>query len=331
MSSANKGPAGGALPVLSPIIQLGFYRRLIDARAQYLLPALLRQVASLDIGQLDAQLLQFVGNERLSHVAAHGIRAELIFPVPYLLEANPKLLGYYRLVLGFSQKEFYAGRAFGTFARMETQGVLAARLAEVLPSLCRSLIESAWLLIRELPQLSLDILDALTLVTLGAQWRGSYNTLLGQAATQQVFNLIRSLIGSSVQEQSATAMVVRNAAGREVRVEFAADPDIAIREQLASGRYRNRIAIEIKGGRDYSNIHNRLGEAEKSHQKAKKEGFTQFWTMVNVVGLDEQLARRESPSTTAFFRIDDILAAGSTAQMEFGDVLMAELGLRPSS
>jgi hypothetical protein len=32
------------------------------------------------------------------------------------------------------------------------------------------------------------------------------------------------------------------------------------------------VAVEIKGGKDYSNIHNRIGEAEKSHQKAKKEG-----------------------------------------------------------
>jgi hypothetical protein len=38
---------------------------------------------------------------------------------------------------------------------------------------------------------------------------------------------------------------------------------------------RSLAAIEIKGGRDYSNIHNRIGEAEKSHQKAEKQGYVE--------------------------------------------------------
>ena len=46
--------------------------------------------------------------------------------------------------------------------------------------------------------------------------------------------------------------------------------------------YNNRIAIEIKGGTDVSNLHNRLGEAEKSHQNARLLGFTQFWTIINL-------------------------------------------------
>ena len=45
-------------------------------------------------------------------------------------------------------------------------------------------------------------------------------------------------------------------------MEFAADPDICIREELPSGKFRNLVAIEIKGGKDYSNVHNRIGEAE---------------------------------------------------------------------
>jgi hypothetical protein len=86
---------------------------------------------------------------------------------------------------------------------------------------------------------------------------------------------------------------IENAAGRRVRVEFASDPDICIREELPSGRFRNLVAIEIKGGRDYSNIHNRIGEAEKSHQKARQDGYVECWTMVGVMDLNMEVAQRE--------------------------------------
>lgn len=37
--------------------------------------------------------------------------------------------------------------------------------------------------------------------------------------------------------------------------------------------FRNIIAVEVKGGTDFSNIHNRIGEAEKSHQTPVLSGF----------------------------------------------------------
>jgi len=91
-------------PVLIPTLQIGFYQRLQEAKQQFLLPALFSQIGELDIGELDRQLLAFVGNQRLAFLAKHGLRGELLFPVPYLLSAKPTLLGYYRLLLGFSQK-----------------------------------------------------------------------------------------------------------------------------------------------------------------------------------------------------------------------------------
>jgi uncharacterized membrane protein YiaA len=56
-------------------------------------------------------------------LAKHGLRGELVYPVPYLFANNPFLLGYYRLLLGFSQKEFYS-TAFGVsiFKTMEVKG-----------------------------------------------------------------------------------------------------------------------------------------------------------------------------------------------------------------
>jgi hypothetical protein len=79
-----------------------------------------------------------------------------------------------------------------------------------------------------------------------------------------------------------------------------------IREEMAPGKYRQLIAIEVKGGTDFSNIHNRIGEAEKSHQKARAEGYAECWTVVNVDRIDLDMARRESPSTHRFYRLSDL-------------------------
>ncbi len=324
--SSNSEPPFAPLPVLVPTVQIGFHKRLVDAQSAFLLPALLSQVATVDIAQLDQELHSLAGSKKLQLAAHHGLRGELLFPVPCILQQKPVLIAYYRLLLGFSQKEFYKP-PFGIFARMETRGTQAEKVATMLPALCLSLTESAWMLASEIPIISLDILHALTLLTLGSQFRGSYNTLLGQRATKRVFEIIRRIVSAAIQSEDSTSIVIRNAAGRNVRIEFAPDPDIAVREQLSSGRFNNRIAIEIKGGRDISNIHNRLGEAEKSHQNARDQGFTQFWTIVNVKSLNLEAARRESPTTTAFFSIDQIADHTTAEHAEFKELLVAELGL----
>ena len=118
-----------------------------------------------------------------------------------------------------------------------------------------------------------------------------------------------------------------SAAGRVYRIEFAPDPDIAIRQVLQDGTYRNRIAIEIKGGTDFSNIHNRLGEAEKSHQKAKGEGYTQFWTVINVSEVELPVWRRETPTTNELFYLEQIADVRSNEHARFREYLISEIGI----
>jgi hypothetical protein len=91
-----------------------------------------------------------------------------------------------------------------------------------------------------------------------------------------------------------------------VLIRFASDPDIRIQEEMTPTSLRNIIAIEVKAGLDFSNIHNRIGEAEKSHQKAKADGYVERWTVVNVDRVDMTMARRESPSTDRFYRMSQI-------------------------
>lgn len=312
-----------------PDLQITFFHRLNEIRKAYLLDALLSVVATLEIPKIDAELGNFVLPRGLQKVAGWGLRGEIVFAVPSILNANPKLLGYYRLLLGFSQKQFYGPQyGFGPLKPMEEKGLLSAGNEAALPDLCQALCASADLLVQGLDELSQESVHELTLLTLGPQLRGGVLNILGTRATRRVFDLISSIVEPSVVSGTDRSLEIQNAAGRPVKVEFASDPDICIREELPSGKFRNLVAIEIKGGRDYSNIHNRIGETEKSHQKAKKQGYVECWTIVGVTDLDMALARRESPTTDRFYLIENITEKGSTEFEDFRENLLSRVGIR---
>ena len=94
-----------SIPV--PQLQIDFAFALEQIRGLYLQQALSEAVGKLDITRIDAELARFVPNESLARLATLGLRGELMFPVPSLLSSSPRLLGYYRLLLGFSKKAFY--------------------------------------------------------------------------------------------------------------------------------------------------------------------------------------------------------------------------------
>ena len=87
----------------------------------------------------------------------------------------------------------------------------------------------------------------------------------------------------------------------------APDPDVVIMEYFPGAGSVYKTAIEIKGGTDYSNIHNRVGEAEKSHQKARAAGASDFWTVIDLQGADLELLRQESPTTRHWFALDEVV------------------------
>ncbi len=314
-----------------PDQQIGFSLALAQARSLFLQDALGVTVAHLDIALVDTELSQLAPKKWLAALARHGLRGELMFAVPSVLQASPRLLAYYRLLLGYSQKEFFT-KATGASAykALEADGRLPEKLALELPNFCKSLNEAAASLVQGigLDCVSKNLLDDLTLLTYGPQLRGGANVRKGGDATRRVFAIIHGIVKRSVKASGTTRIEVRNAARRTVLIEFAADPDIIIRERTAKGGCINKIAIEIKGGTDYSNIHNRLGEAEKSHQKARSSGFTQCWTVVNVAGLDAALARQESPSTDRFYNLADLENPDSEAYQDFREQLVSLTGIR---
>jgi hypothetical protein len=312
-----------------PELQVSFARALAEIRAAMLQDALGTTVRNLAIPTIDKELADIVPAHSLAMLASYGLRGEMMFAVPSILTANPRLLGYYRLLYGYSQKEFYKTGIGGQFKALEVSGAISKKNADALTEFCRSMAEAGALLLAGISAgvVNASILDDLTLLTLGPQLRGGANVKIGTAAIAAVFGVIKDIVSGSIVTANHNKIQLRNAAGRTVFIEFAADPDIILREEMRADSFRKLIAIEVKGGKDFSNVHNRIGEAEKSHQKARAAGYVECWTVVNVDNIDMAMARQESPSTNLFYRISDLIGASGADYIDFRDRIISLTGI----
>jgi hypothetical protein len=319
------------ITIPDPKLQISFSKVLQNMRETYLQEALSKTIDLIDISKLDKELSDYVPEKYLKSLAKHGLRGELIYPVPYLLESNPYLLGYYRLLLGFSQKEFYTA-AFGVsiFKNMEMKGTLLERHKNKLPELCEALIKSAIALTDGIgiDRINSKIIDDLALLTVGPQLRGGANVEKGSAGIVDVFNVIYNIVEKSIIFSKPNKIELINAAERKVYIEFASDPDIVIREEIGKENYRNIVAVEVKSGKDFSNIHNRIGEAEKSHQKAKQSDYVECWTVVNVDRIDLEMAKKESPTTNKFFILSQLTSQIGNEYQNFKERIISLTGIK---
>ncbi len=323
-------PKISAITIPSPDLQIDFSFALERIRKSFLQEGLRETIANLQVSDIDKELSAFVPSKFLSILACRGLRGELVFPVPCLFMKNPRLLGYYRLLLGFSQKAFFSGDfGLSSFKSMEEKGVLSVTNVKSLTPLCRALVDCSCKLITGIgaERLTQALFDDLTLLTLGPQMRGGHNVKMGTAGIVRVFEVIHKIVKSRVLSSKPSKIEIKNAAGRIVQIEFASDPDIIIREEMTEEEFRNIIAIEIKAGTDFSNIHNRIGEAEKSHQKARQAGYVECWTVVNVDRFDVTMAKRESPSTNRFYRISELEKASGEEFQDFKNRIIGLTGI----
>lgn len=322
--------AGMSFP--SPKLQITFAFALKKIRSEYLQSALIDTFESIDIHVRDKQLSTYVSPKDLHTMSGYGIRPEFLFPIPLVLETNPRLIGYYRLLMGYSQKEFYSkkdGCGAGKLKSMEAKGSISKDVRLLIPDLCKAFCISASFLLKEIEPLDIkhDLLDNLALLTVGPQLRGGYNNVLGQAGIVRVFEIIKKIVKHAIVKESDKEMEIKSAAGRTFWIKFSSDPDIIILEQMSPKQIRNVVAIEVKSGTDASNIHNRIGEAEKSHQKAKRKKFTEFWTVVNVDQLDRKKAIEESPTTNIFYNLSALSKGEGDEYEDFKDRIIALSGI----
>jgi len=262
----------------------------------------------LDQNTVKEQIREYVPSDVQKILAAAGLRDEPVFPVPAVIETRPSLIGYYRLLLGAPQKGFYKGSTgMGRFKLMEELGTMSKNAQFLLPDFCRAMASPLAELVRQIPTITERDLHELPLLTFGSQLQGSNNTQIGKAAMKEVFIAIKEIVAKYVVTTTDNKLTLKNSAGRTVLVTLSHDPDVRIQEQV-SDQLHHKVAIEVKGGTDVSNAHNRAGEAEKSHQKAKKAGFPEFWTIISKQGLDLSKLQSESPTTNHWFDVAEVLA-----------------------
>lgn len=274
------------------------------------------------------QILAYVPADTQKILAAAGIRDEHIFPVPSVLEKKPTLVGYYRLVLGISQKRFYRkGTGMGPFKSMETRGLFNPKKRPDLDRFCTVMAENLAELVRQIsPKITARDVSELPLLTLGAQLYGSNNNAIGKQATLDVFLSVIEIVKNFIVSQDNTKITVHNASKRKVIIALSNDPDIKIQEEF-EGKLRNILAIEIKGGTDVSNAHNRAGEAEKSHRKAKKQDYRDYWTIISLAGVDPNMLQQESPTTNSWFDVAQVLAREGNYWKEFRSRFAGAVGI----
>lgn len=270
--------------------------------------ALSEALGTVDPDAVSREIAQLASADARRLLARAGIRNEHVFASPTLLRARPTTLGYYRLLLGVPIKQFYVRRTgLNVFRSMEELDLVRPKAEPHVEALCRSLNQSLAALVTQLdpPLTALDV-EQLPVLTLGVQLDGIDRVGIGKAATQGVFLVIRDLVQPFVEEETAKSLTLVNQARRRVEIVFGSDPDVRLYEWFDDERVLN-VAIEIKGGSDQSNAHNRAGEAEKSHQKVKGVA-RDFWTLIALRGVDRGQLTMESPTTREWFNVSEVLA-----------------------
>ena len=308
--------------------QITFHKLLVDARGKWLVDALRDVVRDIDPSALKEQLVEYVPRDVQQILAGSGIRDEDVFPTPIVLAAQSSLVGYYRLLLGVGQKTFYrSGTGMSPLQKMELSGKINETQRTLLPEFCKSLSTSLANLVRQTsPAITGRDISELSLLTLGAQFQGGSNVRIGQQATREIFAVIGEIVHSYITDRTDRNLVLLNAAGRTVFITLSADPDVSIREQF-EGELRNKVAIEIKGGTDVANVHNRAGEAEKSHLKARDENYRDFWTIISKRSVRPERLEAGSPTTTSWFDSAQVLAREGSDWEEFRSRLIESVGI----
>lgn len=317
-----------AIPVPDSSRQIRFHQLLAAARKTWLMDALAEALGRIEPDVLKQQIVAYVPEDAQQILAAAGVRDEHVFPTPIVLQTAPTLVGYYRLLLGLPRKTFYAtNTGMNLFKAMELRGVVGQRQSDALPAFCRSMGLALAELVRQVsPTVTVRDVRELPLLTLGSYFQGANNVLIGKQATLDVFLSIKHIIEANIVENQERKVAVRNAAGRRVILTLGSDPDIKVEEEV-SGSLRQKVAIEIKGGTDRSNAHNRAGEAEKSHVKAKTAGFRDFWTIIATKGVDSDRLHAGSPTTRSWFDVAQVLGRQGPDWDEFSSRVVEVVGI----
>ena len=310
-----------------PAKQIGLQQLLTASRSTVLRQAVADALAISDPADVARDLDACASAESRQVLAAAGIRDEFVFATPTVLRAKPTTLGYYRLLLGVSQKAFYTSETgFGRLKAMELNGRIPNAAGDLTDACAAINAQVAELISQISPSVSPLDVDQLPLLTLGSQFDGSWRNGIGKAAAADVFLAVHELVAHLLTDETSTTLTLVNSSGRTVTIRLASDPDLAISEVFPGGTEELQAAIEIKGGTDRSNAHNRAGEAEKSHRKVSGSA-RDFWTLIAMKGVDKAQLALESPTTRRWYDIASVLARAGNDWERFRNDLRGAVGI----
>jgi hypothetical protein len=300
---------------LSAILAIELYEALIDARRLYLQPAISEAIKKVGVITIDKELHRLVPTQALNHLAQLGLRGELVFPVPSIIKHSPSLLGYYRMLLGFSKKEFLK-RGYGAWIKAEENEQLSNFNEQNLEQYCSYLIDYLTTLIDAMNQFEERDLSDLTLLTLGPTLQGGRNTIIGSNAEKQIFQIFQQLVQPWATYSNWPLIRFTSPNQQTFELINKSDPDISLR--VGSGTNSTPLlAIEVKGGGDASNAHNRAGEANKSHIKATVVGYHHRWTLIQIPPGKRKQITDETPSSTEIFEFNEIIQQSGSDWIQF--------------
>lgn len=266
-------------------------------------------MSEVGVSAIDEELRNLVPSDALNHVARLGLRGERVFPVPVVLEHAPPLIGYYRMLLGLSKKEFgdRGKLGYGPWLNAEERGEIPPRLLPHLYEFCEAFIAPLVELVRAMDTFDDRDLSDLALLTLGPTLQGGRNNAIGSRASRAVFEALRSLVAGCIVFDSERLVRFETPGGQKFALIEGSDPDVRRDLTSTSGKEVPIIAIEIKGGEDARNAHNRAGEAEKSHLKARIAGYRHRWTIMVMQGVNRTTLQSETPSSTEICEASEVI------------------------
>lgn len=93
---------------------ISLFQALLTARGFQLQPALDQAVQAVGVMAIDPELHRLVPASSLNYLASLRLRGERVFPIPSLIRHAPQLIGYYRMLLGVSKKDFSQANKLGS-------------------------------------------------------------------------------------------------------------------------------------------------------------------------------------------------------------------------
>lgn len=304
--------------------QLYAQKTLKNAHQNALWDAVIEVAAKIDPMTLRQESLVYIPSDGLKLIQAYGIRDEKVYALPCILRGNPKLLGYYRMLIGISAKRFYnKSTGLSLFMSMEGEGKLTSKQDAALNEFCKTMNVALADLFNRLTKENIDRdLTELPIMTLGVYVDGVWRNVIGSNAAAAVKETIKDIL-------VGMGLDITSEDGRRTTFHFrdkgfilyeSSDPDLAIEDCYK----RKILCVEVKGGQDVANVHNRAGEAEKSHQKAVAAGWEDCWTVIlwdSLTQDQQEKIRGEAQTTKKWYDINNIVAQSGLSYERFKEDL----------